>query len=468
MSLIMLFNTESGERVQVTDSWYDAGDPVFSEDGKYLFFVSDRDFSPIYSATEWNHAYGDMSRIYMVTLAKATANPFAPENDEVSIRKSDGESGEKAKASDSKDKGKGKEETPAAPKVKPVVVDAEGIRDRTLVLPGLEVSNYRSLASAGDKLFYVEMSRKDFKSTLKSFDIKRKKETDHGNYGGFEISADGKKMMISAQGKYSIIDLPGGPVKPESFLDLNDMKVWVDKKVEWAQIYDESWRQMRDFFYVANMHGVDWPAMKEKYRVLLPWVNDRNDLNYLIGELIGELNVGHAYVNGGETAQPERIKTGLLGAKLSRHSSGYFRIDKILKGQNWDQGLRSPLTEVGVDAREGDFILAVNGKSTREVQDIYALLIGTAGRQVQLSLSSDPSGAVSRKVLVVPTSSEADLYYYNWVQENIRKVNEATNGEVGYIHIPDMVTTGLNEFAKYFYPQLTKKALIIDGRGNGG
>jgi tricorn protease len=468
MSLIMLYNTESREKVQVTDHWYDAGDPTFSEDGKYLFFVSDRDFSPIYSSTEWNHAYADMSRIYMVTLAKSTPNPFAPENDEVSIKKSESGSESGEKANEAKGKAKGKDETQAAPKVKPVVVDADGLRDRILVLPGLSVSNYRNLTSVGNRLFYVEMSRKDFKSTLKSFDLTKKKETEHGNYGGYEISADGKKILVSSQGKYSILDLPSGPLKPEGSLDLNGMKVWVDKKVEWAQIYDESWRQMRDFFYVPNMHGLDWPAMKDKYRVLLPYVNNRHDLNYLIGELIGELNVGHAYVNGGETPEPSRIQTGLLGAKLSKHSSGYFRIDKILKGQNWDKGLRSPLTEVGVDAREGDFIVAVNGKSTKDVADIYALLIATPNRQVQLTLNASPAETGGRNVLVVPTANEGELYYYNWVQENIRKVNEATNGEVGYIHIPDMVTTGLNEFAKYFYPQLTKKALVIDGRGNGG
>jgi tricorn protease len=275
-------------------------------------------------------------------------------------------------------------------------------------------------------------------------------------------------MMVGAGGdKYAIVDLPSGALKVEKYLDLSGMKVWVDNREEWAQIYDESWRQMRDFFYVPNMHGVDWPAMKEKYAALLPYVNHRNDLNYLIGELIGELNVGHAYVNGGDRPEPQRIQTGLLGAKLSRHSSGFYRIDKILQGQNWDKGMRSQLTELGVDAAEGDYITAVNGKPTNEMEDIYAALIGTAGNQVELTLNKEAKSG-GKDVLVIPIADESKLYYYNWVQENIRKVNEATNGEVGYIHIPDMGPGGLNEFVKHFYPQLTKKALIIDDRGNGG
>ncbi len=456
MGMVFLFNTLTNEKTAVTDGWYSSSGPVFSQDGKYLFFTSERDFNPIYSSTEWNHAYADMSRIYMVTLAKATPSPFAPENDEVAVK------AEAKKEGDDK-----KEENKEEKAVKDIVVDTDGIGDRILSLP-VSNSNFRSLTSVGDKLYYVEMSAKDRKASLKFFDLKKKKETEVGAYRGYEISADGKKMMVGAgNGKYAIVDLPSGSLKVEKFLDLSGMKVWVDNREEWAQIYDESWRQMRDFFYVPNMHGVDWPAMKEKYAALLPYVNHRNDLNYLIGELIGELNVGHAYVNGGDRPEPQRIQTGLLGAKLSRHNSGYYRIDKILQGQNWDKGMRSPLTELGVDAAEGDFITAVNGKPTNEMEDIYAVLIGTAGNQVELTLNKEAKVG-GKNVLVIPIADESKLYYYNWVQENIRKVNEATNGEVGYIHIPDMGPGGLNEFVKHFYPQLTKKALIIDDRGNGG
>jgi tricorn protease len=246
------------------------------------------------------------------------------------------------------------------------------------------------------------------------------------------------------------------------------MKVMVNLKEEWAQIYNESWRQMRDFFYAPNMHGLDWPSIQDKYEVLLPYVNNRNDLNYVIGEMIGEISIGHAYVSGGDKPKPNRIKMGLLGAKISKDKSGYFVIDEILMGENWTKASRSPLTDVGVDINEGEYIIAINGTSLLDVNDIYSELVGTAGKQVQLTVNSKATADGARDIIVIPTDDESGLYYYTWVMENIEKVNKATDGQVGYIHIPDMGQGGLNEFVKHFYPQLNKKALIIDDRGNGG
>jgi tricorn protease len=200
----------------------------------------------------------------------------------------------------------------------------------------------------------------------------------------------------------------------------------------------------------------------------LPYVNHRADLTYLIGEMIGELSIGHAYVNSGEKPTPNRIKLGLLGAKISKHSSGYFQIDQILDGTSWNSEIRSPLQEVGINVAKGNFILAVDGKDLKDYSDIYRTLIGKAGKTVELVVNSKPELAGSRKVLVTPIEDESSLYYFDWVQGNIKKVSDATNGEVGYIHIPDMGREGLNEFVKYFYPQLNKKGLIIDDRGNGG
>ncbi|MEZ5198651.1 MAG: PDZ domain-containing protein [Bacteroidales bacterium] len=246
------------------------------------------------------------------------------------------------------------------------------------------------------------------------------------------------------------------------------MKVWVNLKEEWEQIYNESWRQMRDFFYDPNMHGVDWVAIKAKYEPLIPYVNNRNDLNYIIGEMIGELNVGHAYVNGGDKPNPDRIKTGLLGAEVSRDKSGYYKIERILKGENWTKNTRSPFTEVGVDVKEGDYIIKVNGKPTSDMVDLFESLVGQADKQVLLTVNDSPKPEGAKDVLIEPIADEANLYYFNWVQGNIDYVNEKTDGQVGYIHIPDMGPDGLNEFVKHFYPQLKKRALIIDDRGNGG
>jgi tricorn protease len=473
MDIIYLYSLKEKKSYKLTDGWYSASSPVFSSDGKFVFFTSDRDFNPIYSRTEWNHAYQDMSRIYLITLAKSTDSPFKPRSDEVEVKKKEKakkQNAEKADPNeDAKKKNKYKEEKEKKEKKKQnIKVDIDGIKDRIAVLP-IAVSSYYNLSSVGDNLYYNRRGSKDKETQLWMYDLKERKETELGDISGYEISADQKKMLAVSGGKYAIIDLPKSKIEMKETLDLSDMEVHLDKKEQWRQIFNECWRQMREFFYVPNMHGVDWVAMRERYGPLVAHVTHRADLTYIIGEMIGELNVGHTYVGGGEYPKPKRITTGLLGAEIGRDGkSGYYRIEKILRGQNWDKAIRSPLTEIGVDASQGDYILAIDGKSTADVDNIYELLLNKAGKQVTLKLNSKPVKKGSRDVIVVPTNSEEKLYYYEWVQTNIEKVNEATDGKVGYIHVPDMGRYGLNEFVKHFYPQIRKKALIIDVRGNGG
>ena len=452
MNRVCLYELASKEITEVTDYWYKSSNPSFSSDGKYLFFTSDRDFNPIYSATEWNAAYSNMSKVYFATLAKDTPSPFAPENDEVVI------------VSDEEDK---KDEEKKEEESEDIKVDVEGIGNRIMSLP-LGASNYWSVKAIGNKVYYNEYNAATKKSTLNMFDLKKEKETVLGERMGYSISANDKKMLVAKRGKYYIIDLPSGKINLDKPVSTSNMKMWVNKSEEWAQIYNEAWRQMRDFFYDPDMHGVDWEKMQKKYGDLVPYVKHRTDLNYLIGELIGELNVGHAYVNGGDRPKPQRIKTGLLGAKISKHRSGYFKIDEILEGANWSKELRSPLTELGVEASEGDYIVSINGQSTKDMPDLFAALMDCANKQVEMGFSKKPNSKDVKNCLVVPIADESKLYYYNWVHDNIAKVDKATNGRVGYIHVPDMSAAGLNEFVKYFYPQLDKEALIIDDRGNGG
>ncbi len=298
------------------------------------------------------------------------------------------------------------------------------------------------------------------------YDLKMKKETGLGYHISFGPLY--KKALAWSGNNFQVIDVPTSPVNISEPISTSGLKKLVDYRQEWMQIYTESWRQMRDFFYAKNMHGVDWNAVYEKYKVLIPYVNHRTDLTYIIGEMIGELNVGHAYSANGEHPTPSRIKMGLLGARFEKDGSGYFKVKKIIEGANWDNSTRSPLTMPGVEVKEGDYILAINGKSLKETNNLFTELIDMAGKTVELEVNSKPDLKGSRKVLVTPLADESQLYYYNWVQNNIRKVSEATNGEVGYIHIPDMGVDGLNEFVKHYYPQLNKKALIIDDRGNGG
>jgi tricorn protease len=458
---VYLYSLDSEKTYAVTDGWFDSFQPAFSSDGKYLFFVSDRTFNPTYGNTEWNHIYTDMASIYLVTLAKETKSPFAPKSDEVNVKEE--------KLADKKDEKKDDKTDEKKEEKKVVVkVDVDGLQSRITALP-ISAGSYTNVQSVGDKLYYLRTSRKQDKPVLFLYDLDKQKETELGEFNGYAISADGKKMIVGSEGSYAILDLPTSKIEMKEKLNLSDMKVKLDRRAEWNQIFTECWRQMRDFVYDPTMHRVDWTTIRATYEQLLPYVNHRADLTSIIGEMIGELNLGHAYVGGGDMPKPERIDLGLLGARIERDaSSKYYRIKKILRGQNWDKALRSPLTEIGVDAREGDYLIAIDGKPTNTMTDIYEALVGRAGKQVTLTLNAVPKEAGARKTVVIPTADERPLYYYNWVQENIERVSKATDGKVGYVHIPNMGVDGLNEFVKYFYPQVRKDAMIVDVRGNGG
>ncbi|MBN2199905.1 MAG: PD40 domain-containing protein [Candidatus Aminicenantes bacterium] len=456
---IILYSLASGRKHEVTDGWYAAYGPEFSADGKYLFFVSDRDFRPYYSRTEWNHAFLSMARIYFVTLAADTKSPFEPKSDEV---------GEKKASAPPEGKKPGAEEKSGEAKPGAAVkVDVDGLGSRVVGLP-VEVANYRNLASVGDSLYYLKRGDRDKATALKMYSLADQKETELGEADGFGVSADKKKMLVMKNRALYLLDLPKAAIKLQEKLDLSGMEVVLDLKKEWEQIFLECWRQMKYFFYAPNMHGLDWEAVRDKYLPLARAANHRADLTYVIGEMIGELSAGHTYVGGGDLPDVARVKVGLLGARLVKDGSGYYRIEKIYRGQNWTSTLRNPLLDIGVNVKEGDFILAVNGRSTAEMTDIYASLVNTAGKQVTLKVNASAADKGSREVVVVPIDDEQPLTYFTWVQENIEKVSRATEGRVGYLHIPDMGVPGLIEFIKYFYPQLRKKALIIDVRGNGG
>ncbi len=484
MGRIFLYSLESKQATPVTDGWFAVSDPEFSSDGKLLFFVSARSFNPTYGQTEFEHVYNDMSKIYFVTLAKDAKSPVAPRSDEVKIKeevkppmpaetKADAaaKAAPQAKPTEVK-KEEAKQEEPKKEEAKKdtapaVKVDLEGLVTRIGVVP-TPPANYRSLRSVGNRIYYSRGARRE-PGAMYVFDFDKQSETQLGSGTAFEISADGKKMIVPSGDRYAIIDTPIAKFEVHDYLDLGDLKVTIDRHAEWKQMFDESWRQMRDFFFAPNMHGVDWPAVRAKYAPLVEHVNHRADLTYLIGEMIGELNSGHTYVGGGDLPKLTRIPMGLLGARLDRDAqSKFFKISSILRGQNWDPELRSPLTEIGVNVREGEFIVAVDGRSTAELSDIWEALVGRAGKQVTLKVNGSATAQGARDVVVIPTDDERGLYYFNWVQDNIAKVTKATGGRVGYIHVPDMGVPGLNEFAKYFYPQTNKEALIVDVRSNGG
>ena len=473
MSKVLLYGLNGGKKIEVTDGWYESGEPAFSDDGKFLLLTSARDFKPTFGQVEFSEVYRDLEKVYVVALAKATESPLKPRSDEVGV--DDKKADDKPKE-DVKKEGDKKDE---AKKPVTMTVDEDGIKDRLDAL-NIPSGNYRDLRMVDDRIFYLRTAEGDDddegegapgapNQNLAYYSLKDRKETVLGKVSGYEITHDGKKMLVKVGKEYSLIDLPKDKLDLKDKVKLSGLDKTVDRHAEWKQIYDEAWRQMRDFFYAPNMNGVNWKEMHDKYAALLPYVNNRNDLTYLIGELISELNNGHSYTSGGERDMAPRIKLGLLGAEFSRDpATKAYRIDRLLPGENWDEKTRSPLTLPGLNVKVGDYLLAINGTPVAKLANMNEALIDTAGKQVTLRINGKPSDDGARDIVVVPTGDEAPLYYLAWVQKNIDYVNKKTNGRVGYVHIPDMGQAGLNEFTKLYFPQIRKDALIIDVRGNGG
>ena len=478
VSAVFLYNVASGKSYQVTDRWYDASSPIFSQDGKYLFFTSSRDFRSQYSRVEWNASYNVNDYVFVLPLAKDTPDPTVLSNDDYGVKPAKPEGRPDFKP-EGRPGGPKPGDKPAPDMAKPasVKVDVDGIGQRASVLP-LPAGRYRLILAEGDKLYYSSFggmmpggpgsARGGAGSAVKVLDLKTLKTSDGPKNVPVAFTPDHKKCLIREGGKLYVTGF-GGPGKLEDPVPTSEMDMLIDHPAEWKQIFDESWRVTRDNFYVENMHGVDWNAIHDKYAVMLPYVKHRHDLTYLIGEMIGELNIGHAYITSGEVPEIPRIATGMLGGRFSKdRKTGAFRIDHVYKGASWDKSLISPLDGPGVEAREGQYVTKVNGIPAADLVDIYQALVGKAGKTVSLEIADNAAGKNARTVYVKPVTDESQLAYYEWVQGNIEKVDKASNGEIGYIHIPDMSTEGLDMFTKLFYTQLDKKALIIDDRMNGG
>ena len=445
-SVVYLYNIAERKEYPVTDRWYDSNSPAFSSDGKYLIFASARDFNPIYSSIEWNFAYRDMEGIYLVMLAKDTPSPFLLKDDQVMAGSKPADSPK----GDAKKGGKIKAQADASA----VRIDIDGIADRIVKVP-VGTGSYGNFICDGSHLWYSG------RGSVRMFDFAEQKD---------EVIADRAMMMASADMKSALYlkgdDIYVVPLAPRKAdlsepVALDGMIATVNYEQEWKQIFDEAWRAYRDGFYLENMHGVDWQAMHDKYAALLPYVKNRLDLTYVIGGMIGELAVGHAYVDGGDHITVDQHNIGMLGAELQQVGTGY-KITKILRGAPDRESLRSPLQEPGLNVKVGDIITAIDGVPTQGVSNIYTLLRDKAGVLTELTLEG------GRKIVVKPIQDEYPLYHYEWVQHNIDYVSEKTGGRVGYVYIPDMGPEGLREFSRYFFAQTDKEALIIDDRGNGG
>lgn len=454
-------------------------EPVFSTDGKYLFFLSNRDYNLNFSDFEFNFIYDDSTRVYAAALDPEAGPLFPPKSDEVEIDSgddgADGGNGEDGKAAKGKkgnngkmdpgeDEGKDDEKPPATRVV------AAGFVDRTVALPGVEAGNYVGLAAVEGGVLYRQVDGGVFgppTGSLMRYDLeKREAKEIAGEVGGYVLAAGGKHVLLRSGPGFKIAPVePGGEAKS---LDLSGLRVKLDPRAEWAQMYDEVWRVGRDWFYDEGMHGLDWKALGERYRALLPWVADRSDLDFLFSELVAELESGHAYVQSGEEHRVERVEGGMLGAEFEADDSGRYRIAKIFPGENWDDDYRSPLTEPGVGVEEGDFLLAIDGEELTTADNPYRLLEGKGDRQVELTVNSKPETEGARKVTVRTVTSEQNLRYLDWVESRAELVDELSDGRIGYIHLPNTAVAGNRALQKYFYSQSSRDGLILDERNNGG
>ena len=458
MAALFLYSLDSRAVTQVTEDVAHSGSPVFDPDGSWLYFLSDRDVSPVLGHLELSFTVNRMTRPYALCLRSDVPSPFAPRSDEAKLEGDD----------------KAPEKPAAAGEAKktPFRIDLQGIRERLVSFP-VTSGEYGGLRAVKGRILYIASPPQDgsgARSALRLFDLEKRKEADVlAAVDDFDLSPDGSRLIYKSGGTYGIIEVKEGAKAGDGRLDLLGLRMEIDPASEWAQVFDDVWRITRDFFYLPDMGGVDWPAMKQRYRALLPYVSHRFDLTYILGEMVSELGSGHSYVGGGDQPQPERLAVGVLGAdlELDRESS-LWRITRILEGQNWIEARRSPLTEPGVGVAAGDFLLAIDGKDLSGAEEPWRLLVQKAGRPVTLLVSPRPTREGAREVVVRTVASEADLRYHDWVSANRRKVDQATGGRVGYVHIPDMGIRGLQEFIRQYYPQIRKEGLIVDVRFNGG
>jgi len=447
---IFIHELKTGENHEVSVGGYNDFSPAFSADGKHLFFASNRTFNPTYGDFEWEMVYKDATGLFALTLTK-DGQPALPLP------------GTEADAAD------------AATEVT-VAIDFAGLGERIERLP-LPPANYRHLQAGPGTLFYLnsddgDYNRFEFRNLpardLGAFAIaERESRTVIAEVTAYKLSADGKHIAYRKEDEVGVIGADQREVEHEA-LDLSGVRFNLDPRAEWRQVFSDAWRFERDFYYDPNMHGLDWPAMREKYAPLVERAVCRQDIRYIIGELIGELNTSHTYSYGGDNRRgAENVSVGLLGADWEADGE-HYRLARILSVGDWTDDVRPPLVRPGLDVRAGDYLLAVNGEPVTTARNLYSYFVDLADRQVALTFNDKPQMRGAREVIVVPVANDRVLRYHDWVERNRRVVDEASDGQIGYLHFPDTFTGTAREFGRQFYGQTRKQGLIVDGRHNNG
>ncbi len=498
---VYLYDTKDGKSHQITDGLSDARYTVFDKNGKYLYFTASTDIGPTTTGIDMSGMNRAVTRsVYLVVLDKEQPSPLAPESDE---EKEQPATPAKDKLAELKEKAAEKAKEAAKPAV--TKIDLENIGQRILALP-LPARNYVGLDTGkAGTIFLAEIPANPMAMmqpgpggpmgivSVQKFDLTTRKASPViSGVSAFDVSANGEKMLYRQGDKWTIAPaggMPGGaaaaamlmarsasgggsgsgdngPAGPQT-LKTDDMEVLIDPRAEWKQMYREVWRLQRDFLYDPTFHGLNLADAEKKYAPFLDGITHRTDLNYLFNEMLGNLVLGHTYIGGGDSPEVKRVRGGLLGADYAV-DGGRYRFARIYNGENWNPQLKAPLTQPGVNVKEGDYLLAVNGKDLKGTDSVYQAFEATAGKAIIIKVGPTPDGKNARDVTVVPVDSETGLRNLAWVEGNRRKVDQLTGGKVAYVYLPDTGFGGYTNFNRYFFAQVDKDGVVLDERYNGG
>lgn len=457
---IFLFDLENNKSHQATSGFYEDSDPVFSTDGKYLFYLTNRSFTAAYSGMgDGTWVYPNATQIASLSLTKKAPSLLYPKNDEL---KKDEKTDEKKK-----DEKKSEKDTSGVA----VEIDFENLEARLVLLPP-EAGNINWLAPFEDKLVYLRRPNTgsgERSASLIFYDLKEREEkTIISEVRSVAVTADGKSLLVNSQGKYGVIK-PAPDQKIEKPVPTNGLAMDLIPREEWRQIFNDTWRRHRDFFYDPDMHRVDWKALRNRYGALIEDARTRWDVSYIQSNLAAELSAGHTYTFGGDAESVTPRVTGFLGIDWEAHNKMY-RIKRIVTPAVWDTEIRSPLDQPGVDVQVGDYILSVNGVALDSEKEPYAAFEGLSGETVSLTVSRTGKKEDSQNLVIkcLTQSEEINLRYLEWIENNRKMVEELSNGQLGYVYMSNTGGRGQLELVRMYYGQLDKQGFIIDERFNGG
>jgi tricorn protease len=464
---IYIFDYKDKSLHQVTSGFYNCSQPVFDSEGKYVYLLTNQSFSPDYSDLDNSFIYGNSTQLAVITLQKSTPSILIPKNDTVKITSSTPLTKEVVVKHKFNSMSDTIQKTTVT--VKPVEIDFDRIESRLELLP-LASGGFGRPGSVKNKIIYIKYPpghEEKGKPSLKIFDIEKKEEkTILDNVNDYLMSADRQKLLIKQGEEYAIIKPEEGQ-KFEKPIRLSEMQMMVDPMSEWQQILTDAWRFERDYFYDPNMHGVNWPEVKQRYTKMLAGAASREEVNYIIGEMIGELNSSHTYQGGGDLEKESKQNIGYLGVNFEPDGD-FYKIKKIIRGAAWDAEDRSPLDMTGITIPEGSYLLAVDGVPLTTAHEPFEIFEGLADKSIELTYNSSPSWTGAKTAIVKAMKDEGRLRYLAWVEANRKRVDEETTGEVGYVYVPSTGIDGQNELMRQFNAQWNKKALIIDERFNSG